>query len=112
VTVALFIATRGASHPWLCVPTVPEPEVGPDVRRALRHVRGVLRGNAAALGEPCRLRAVVVTGPEVGGPHVALVVAADGRIGRVFPGRTLAASAGRAIGEANTAARRAARRAA
>ena len=106
---ALFIATRGASHPWLCVPTLPDTEVGPDVRRALRHVRGVLRDNATRLGEPCRLRAVVVTGPEVDGPHVALITAGNGRIGRVFPGPTLATSAGRAIAEADTAARRAAR---
>jgi len=110
--VSLFIATRGASHPWLCVPTIPDDQLPAGAVRELREVRAILRANAATLGEPCRLRAVVVTGPEVGGPHVAVVVSRNGRIGRVFPGQTLAASSCRAIIEARKAARRAARRAA
>jgi hypothetical protein len=106
--VTLFIATRGASHPWLTVPTIPDTAVDPAVRRALREVRGILKSNADTLGEPCRLRAVVVTGPEVGGPHVAVVVADDGRIGRVFPGADLAQSASEAVHQAHRSAKRAA----
>lgn len=105
---ALFIATCGASHPWLTVSTIPDQEVPAHIRRMLREVRAILRDNAARLGEPCRLRAVVATGLEVDGPHVALVDARDGRIGRVFPGVDLYQSAARAVTEAHAAARKAA----
>jgi hypothetical protein len=93
--VSLFIATRGASHPWLTVPTVPDQELSADVRRTLRALRAVCRANAAAIGQSCALRAIVLAAcPDTKGRQVvALVVSDSGRIGKTFPGRTLAESA-------------------
>lgn len=105
----LFIGTRGSDYPWLNVPTVPDGDVPREVLQSLREVRAILRSNAAILGQPCHLRAVVVTGPEVGGPHVALVVTANGRIGPIFKGITLEQSAATAVSEAKRAAKRAKR---
>lgn len=101
---ALFVATPGAAHPWLTVPTVPESRVPRAVRAILSDIRGILADNAADLGEPVYLSARVVTGPDAGGgPRVALVLAQSGRIARIYPGADLPASAAAALAAARVA---------
>ena len=104
----LFVATRGASHPWLTVPTAPDATLPAGIRRELHAVRAVLKANAQALGQPCALRAVVLDAcPDTKGRQlVALVFTGSGRVGKMFTAPTLAASASLASRAAATAAER------